>query len=93
MKKSLWITLGVVLLLLGVFVWYKYYFVFGEGVKSGYLNYAMKKGYVFKTYEGKLIQEGFGSRLLKLSDRLQANCFYVVFTSLCFHKNGCAIVS
>ncbi len=43
MKKSLWITLGVVLLLLGVFVWYKYYFVFGEGVKSGYLNYAMKK--------------------------------------------------
>lgn len=60
MKKSLWITLGVVLLLLGVFVWYKYFFVFGEGVKSGYLNYAMKKGYIFKTYEGKLIQEGFG---------------------------------
>ncbi|MDO5615510.1 MAG: hypothetical protein Q4G16_04920 [Cruoricaptor ignavus] len=44
----------------GVFVWYKYYFVFGEGVKSGYLNFAVKKGYVFKTYEGKLIQEGFG---------------------------------
>lgn len=60
MKKSLWITLGVILLLLGVFVWYKYFFVFGEGVKSGYLNYAMKKGYIFKTYEGKLIQEGFG---------------------------------
>jgi hypothetical protein len=60
MKKSLWITLGIVFLLLGVFVWYKYFFVFGEGVKSGYLNYAIKKGYVFKTYEGKLIQEGFG---------------------------------
>jgi hypothetical protein len=58
--KYFWITLGTVLLLLGVFVWYKYYFVFGEGVKSGYLNYAIKKGYIFKTYEGKLIQEGFG---------------------------------
>ncbi len=34
--------------------------MFGEGVKSGYLNYAVNKGYVFKTYEGKIIQEGFG---------------------------------
>lgn len=42
------------------FIYYKYYFVFGEGVKSGYLNYAVKKGNLFKTYEGKLIQEGFG---------------------------------
>ncbi|MBW7674987.1 hypothetical protein [Chryseobacterium chendengshani] len=60
MKKTWLISLGVVLLLIGVFVWYKFFFVFGEGVKSGYLNYAIKKGYVFKTYEGKLIQEGFG---------------------------------
>ncbi|CAA7193679.1 hypothetical protein [Chryseobacterium potabilaquae] len=58
--KYLWITLSIVLLFLGVFVWYKYFFVFGEGVKSGYLNYAIKKGYIFKTYEGKIIQEGFG---------------------------------
>lgn len=48
-------------LTLGGFVYFKYYFVFGEGVKSGYLNYAVKKGNLFKTYEGKLIQEGFGS--------------------------------
>lgn len=58
--KYLWISLGAVFLLLGVFVWYKYFFVFGEGVKSGNLNYAINKGYIFKTYEGKLIQEGFG---------------------------------
>ncbi|HBR12377.1 MAG TPA: hypothetical protein DD740_09325 [Chryseobacterium sp.] len=61
MMKYLWISLAVVLLFLGVFVWWKYYFVFGEGVKSGYLNYAVNKGNVFKTYEGKLIQEGFGA--------------------------------
>ncbi|HUH33722.1 MAG TPA: hypothetical protein VLZ28_07190, partial [Daejeonella sp.] len=30
----------------------------GEGVKSGELNYLVKKGNVFKTYEGKLIQSG-----------------------------------
>ena len=58
--KKVWIIAVAVLLVLGSFVWYKYFFVFAEGVKSGYLNYATKKGYIFKTYEGKLIQEGFG---------------------------------
>ena len=42
--------------------WWKYYFVFGEGVKSGELNYLVKKGNIFKTYEGKLIQSGFRSK-------------------------------
>lgn len=49
-----------VFIILGGFIWFKYYYVFGEGVKSGQLNYAIYKGNVFKTYEGKLIQEGFG---------------------------------
>ncbi|MFZ4861628.1 hypothetical protein ACL9RF_05530 [Sphingobacterium sp. Mn56C] len=55
-----WLML-ILVLGLGIFVYFKYYFVFGEGVKSGYLNYAVKKGNVFKTYEGKIIQEGFGA--------------------------------
>ena len=44
---------------LGVFVFVRYYFVFGTGVKSGELNYLVHKGVVFKTFEGKLIQTGF----------------------------------
>lgn len=54
----------VFLLLFGgaVAFWWKYYFVFGEGVKSGELNYVVKKGNLFKTYEGKLIQAGFRSQ-------------------------------
>ncbi len=51
----------VALLALAVFIFFRYYFVFGEGVKSGRLNYAVRKGNVFKTYEGKLIQEGYRS--------------------------------
>ena len=47
------------ILALGVFVFVRYYFVFGTGVKSGELNYLVHKGVVFKTYEGKLIQTGF----------------------------------
>jgi len=61
MKKFGWI-IGIILLTVfaGVF-WYKYYFVFGEGVKSGSLNYFVKKGVLFKTYEGRVVQEGFQS--------------------------------
>ena len=54
----------ITLLLVGlvVFIYFKYFYVFGDGVKSGHLNYAVKKGNIFKTYEGKLIQEGIRSR-------------------------------
>ena len=50
---------AVILVGLAVFVYVKFYFVFGEGVKAGELNYFVNKGYVFKTNEGKLIQAGF----------------------------------
>ncbi|MFD1630905.1 hypothetical protein [Pseudopedobacter beijingensis] len=49
----------IFILFLAAFLYYRYYFVFGEGVKAGQLNYFVKKGYVFKTYEGRLIQSGF----------------------------------
>ncbi len=57
--------LGVVVLLVVaalVFGYFRFYFVFGEGVKSGELNYVVYKGLFFKTYEGKLIQSGFRSK-------------------------------
>jgi len=53
----------VMLLLIGGLVfWWNYFYVFGEGVKSGELNYLVKKGNIFKTYEGKLIQSGLRSK-------------------------------
>lgn len=58
-KRILAIILGVILLGFIIFFYWRYYYVFGEGVKAGQLNYLVKKGYVFKTYEGKLIQSGF----------------------------------
>ena len=52
----------ILIVLFGIFAWWQYFYVFGEGVKSGELNYLVKKGNVFKTYEGKLIQSGFRSK-------------------------------
>ena len=51
---------GIIVLALAAFIFFKFYFVFGEGVKAGELNFVVYKGYVFKTYEGRAIQAGFG---------------------------------
>jgi hypothetical protein len=60
-KKWGMIILGILVAALILFIYVKFYFVWGEGVKSGQLNYVVYKGYVFKTYEGKLIQAGIKS--------------------------------
>ena len=62
MRKFLGIFSIIVVLVLVIFIYWRYYYVFGEGVKAGELNYLVKKGYVFKTYEGKLIQAGLRSK-------------------------------
>lgn len=58
------ISVITLLLIIGLGAWFfiKFYFVFGEGVKAGELNYVTYKGYVFKTYEGRLIQSGYNSK-------------------------------
>ena len=61
MKKFGWIFGLILVLILGAIFWYKFLFVFGEGVTAGSLNYFVKKGVLFKTYEGRVVQEGFQS--------------------------------
>ncbi|WP_354358376.1 hypothetical protein [Pedobacter sp. UYP30] len=61
-KKVVTIIVVVAIVVLAALAYYSYFFVFGEGVKAGELNYVVKKGYVFKTYEGKLIQSGLQSK-------------------------------
>ena len=55
------ITSVTVLLLAAaaLFVYIKFYYVFGEGVKAGELNFVVYKGYLWKTYESRAIQAGF----------------------------------
>lgn len=61
MKKGkiiFWVVLAL-LVCSAAFFFFRFYFVFGEGVKAGELNQVVYKGYVWKTYEGRLIQSGF----------------------------------
>ncbi|RPD39052.1 hypothetical protein [Chitinophaga barathri] len=59
MKRFILVIVAVLLLIFGVFFVIRYYFVFGRGTKAGELNFFVQKGYVWKTYEGRLIQTGF----------------------------------
>lgn len=62
MRKIGMIAALVLVAALAIFFYFRFYFVFGEGVKSGELNYVVRKGLLFKTYEGKLIQAGIRSQ-------------------------------
>jgi len=74
-KIITWVV--AVLLIAGAIAGYfKFYFVFGEGVKAGELNQIVYKGWVWKTYEGRLIQTGFkSSGGSKVRGNLQSNEF------------------
>ena len=66
-------TCAVVAVALAIFIYIKFFFVFGEGVKAGELNQIVYKGWVWKTYEGRLIQTGFNST--KKEGKIQSNEF------------------
>jgi hypothetical protein len=59
-KVVTWIGAIAVLALAG-FIFFKFCFVYSEGVNEGDINYFQKEGFVFKTYEGKMIQTGLKS--------------------------------
>lgn len=62
MRKH-WVLITITIAaVLAAAVYFRFFFVFGEGVKSGELNYVVYKGVLFKTYEGKLIQTGIRSK-------------------------------
>jgi len=76
MKKSTKIIGSLILIILlvgaGLF-WFKFYFVFGDGVKAGELNQIVHKGIIFKTYEGRVIQSGLKGS--KGSAAIESNTF------------------
>ena len=58
------ITLISVILLLAVaaFCYFKFWWVFSDGTKTGELNSLTYTGYIFKTYEGEIILTGYGTK-------------------------------
>ena len=68
------VTIAILVLVLGVvgYVYWYYYNPYSDGYREGILQKFSRKGNVFKTHEGELIQLGFGQR----SGMLNAQYFY-----------------
>jgi hypothetical protein len=53
-KITKW-TLAILIIVLGFFIYIKYFYTFSEGYRAGILQKFSSKGMVFKTYEGEMI--------------------------------------
>ena len=71
-KVTIWASLAAILVLAG-FIFFKFCFVYSEGVNEGDINYFQKEGFIFKTYEGKMIQTGLKNT--KVQGSIQSNEF------------------
>ncbi|GGZ20462.1 6-phosphogluconate dehydrogenase [Echinicola pacifica] len=72
MNRYVKIAIFSLVIIFAAVIYWKFFFVFSEGVKGGTLNYYEKKGFLFKTWEGRLVQEGFQS---PTAGALQSNEF------------------
>lgn len=61
-RKRLLIAGSIVLLLLTLFVYFRYSFVYSEGTRVGIIYKFSKKGTFFKTYEGEMMLPGIRNK-------------------------------
>jgi len=54
-KKYLYLTLAFFILIVGLYVYWSFFFTYSDGTRTGLLQKFSRKGTIFKTYEGELI--------------------------------------
>lgn len=62
MRKVIFFSILVIVLSVVGYVYWFYYNPFSEGYREGVLQKFSRKGNLFKTHEGEVIQLGFGQR-------------------------------
>lgn len=55
-----WLTFIAIVVLVVIF-WWKYFYTYSDGFRSGLLQKLSHKGNIFKTYEGELVQRSIVS--------------------------------
>ncbi len=61
MKKIFFIVVTLLVIIVSVFVYWKYSFTYSEGYRAGLLQKFSNKGTIFKTYEGEMILSSVSS--------------------------------
>ena len=54
-RKYLYMTLALFIFIVGLFIYWSYFFTYSDGYRAGLLQKFSRKGTVFKTYEGEMI--------------------------------------
>ena len=60
-KKFLRWLVFICMVILVIWFWWKYYYTYSDGYRSGLLQKLSHKGNIFKTYEGELVQRSIVS--------------------------------
>jgi hypothetical protein len=60
-KKILKWILTLIIIFLGTFIYWKYFYTYSEGFRAGLLQKFSHKGAIFKTYEGEMILSSVSS--------------------------------
>lgn len=89
-RKILLTLCTIIVLALAGFIYFKFYFVFGTGVKAGELNRIVYKGYIFKTYEGLLIQAGYNNQSHPSGVQSNTFDFSVADPKVAYQLESCA---
>lgn len=76
MRKGIFIGFVILLLVLTGYVYWFYYRSYGDGFREGYFQKFSRKGNIFKSYEGEMVQDGFGNRRTLKTNNFTANYFY-----------------
>jgi hypothetical protein len=60
-KKYLYLALTLFILIVGIYVYWSFFFTYSDGTRTGLLQKFSRKGTVFKTYEGEIIMSSVQS--------------------------------
>lgn len=77
-RKRIIIIGSALLVILTLFIYFRYYFVYSEGTRVGVLYKFSKKGMMYKTYEGEMLLPGFKNR--SQSSGMVSNMFHFSVT-------------
>ena len=61
LRKYLYLALTLFILIVGVYVYWSFFFNYSDGTRTGLLQKFSRKGNLFKTYEGELILSSVAS--------------------------------
>lgn len=62
MRKLLFLSIFILIVAVSGYVYWYYYNAYSDGYREGVLQKFSRKGNLFKTHEGEIIQLGFGQR-------------------------------